>query len=75
QMKELLTEIDAEAKAHAEEMEPGDKANYFSVMKQLTLWGYFTSEIGATQALRYIDVPGKYDGEYPYKKGDRAWAT
>ena len=44
-------------------------------MKQLTLFGYFTSKEGATQALRYVAVPGKYVGDYPYKKGDKAWAT
>ncbi len=49
--------------------------HYFRQMKQLTLLGYFTSEIGATKALRYIAVPGRYDGNVPYKKGDKAWAT
>lgn len=48
---------------------------YFTQMKQLTLLGYFNSKEGATQALRYIAVPGKYDGNFPYKKGDKAWAT
>ena len=48
---------------------------YFIMMKQLTLLGYFSSKIGATEALRYVAVPGKYDGAFPYKKGDRAWAT
>ncbi|PZP48711.1 MAG: twin-arginine translocation pathway signal protein [Pseudopedobacter saltans] len=48
--------------------------HYFALMKQLTLLGYFTSEPGATKALRYLPVPGKYDGNYPYKKGDKAWA-
>ena len=48
--------------------------HYFTMMKQLTVLGFFTSEIGATKALRYLPVPGKYDGNYPYKKGDRAWA-
>jgi hypothetical protein len=37
--------------------------------------GFFTSEPGATKALRYIAVPGHYDGNLPYKKGDKAWAT
>ncbi|SHN28172.1 gluconate 2-dehydrogenase subunit 3 family protein [Mucilaginibacter sp. OK098] len=49
--------------------------HYFRMMKELTLLGYFTSEIGATKALRYIAVPGHYDGNVPYKKGDKAWAT
>jgi hypothetical protein len=48
--------------------------HYFTLMKQLTLLGFFTSEVGATKALRFIAVPGKYDGALPYKKGDKAWA-
>jgi Gluconate 2-dehydrogenase subunit 3 len=48
--------------------------HYFTMMKQLTIWGYFTSEVGMTQALRYLETPGKFDGAYPYKKGDKAWA-
>jgi len=49
--------------------------HYFRMMKELTLLGYFTSEIGATKALRYVAVPGRFDGCIPYKKGDKAWAT
>jgi len=49
--------------------------HYFRMMKELTLLGYFTSEIGATKALRYVAIPGRYDGCIPYKKGDKAWAT
>lgn len=52
-----------------------DDPHYFSFMKQLTLLGFFTSEPGATKALRYIAVPGRYEGCIPYKKGDKAWAT
>lgn len=55
--------------------DPSDDPHYFSMMKQLTLWGYFTSKPGATQALRYIAVPGRYEGCIPYNKGDKAWAT
>ena len=55
----------------------GEEASllYFKMLKELTLLGYFTSEIGATQALRYIETPGRYDGCMPYKKGDKAWAV
>jgi hypothetical protein len=54
---------------------PADIPNhYFRMMKELTLLGYFTSEVGATKALRYIETPGHYDGCMPYKKGDKAWA-
>jgi hypothetical protein len=53
--------------------EPPSK--YFRMMKQLALLGYFTSEIGATQALRYVESPGRYDPCVPYKPGDRVWAS
>jgi hypothetical protein len=49
-------------------------SHYYIMMKQLTLFGYFTSEVGATQAFRHVAVPGRYDGCIPYNKGDRAWA-
>jgi Gluconate 2-dehydrogenase subunit 3 len=48
---------------------------FFSLAKELTLLGYFSSEIGATKALRYVAVPGRFEGSVPYKKGDKAWAT
>lgn len=52
----------------------GAPLHYYTMIKQLTLMGYFTSEIGMTKALRLLPVPGKYDGAYPYKKGDKAWS-
>jgi len=45
------------------------------MMKELALLGYFTSEIGATQALQYVESPGRYDPCVPYKAGDRDWAS
>ena len=74
QRKELLTEIDKEAKDYGKNKKKEDNAHYFTQMKQLTLLGYFTSEPGATKALRYVAVPGRFDACIPYKKGDRAWA-
>lgn len=71
----LLNEINekmAEYQKNKKEKEPN---HYFLMMKQLTILGFFTSETGASKVLRYEAVPGKYDGSYPYKKGDRAWAT
>jgi Gluconate 2-dehydrogenase subunit 3 len=46
-------------------------AHYFTMMKQLTMWGYFTSKEGVTKALHYLPVPGKYIGCTDYKKGDK----
>lgn len=69
--KERL-ELEKGNKDYKKETKP---AHYFTMMKQLTLHGFFTSEIGAKQALRYVAVPTKYEGCIPYNKGDRAWAT
>ena len=46
---------------------------YFRMMKELALLGYFTSEIGMTQAQRYVESPGRYDPCIPYD-GKPAWA-
>lgn len=48
---------------------------FFAIARDLTLLGYFTSEIGATQAYEYLDIPGRYDGNVPLKPGQRTWAT
>jgi hypothetical protein len=48
--------------------------HYFQQLKQLAIFGYFTSEKGRTQALRYTPVPGKFEGIIDYKKGDKAFA-
>jgi len=75
QRHEVLVALDAEAKAYQKTKKETDPTHYFKMMKELTLLGFFTSEIGATKALRYVAVPGKYVGCIPYIKGDKAWAT
>ena len=48
--------------------------DFFRQMKDLTITGYFTSEIGATQALAYDPIPGKFNGCVPLEKDQKAWA-
>ncbi|MDB4889395.1 MAG: gluconate 2-dehydrogenase subunit 3 family protein [Gemmatimonadetes bacterium] len=69
----LLNELDAEQRTHTQNRAAGEPYHYFRLMKELTLIGYFSSEIGCTKALRYVETPGSYDGNAPYKKGDKAW--
>ena len=73
QRQEFLVALDQEQKDYTKNKKSGDAPHYFRQMKDLTLWGYFTSEIGCTQALRMVEIPGRYEGCMPYKKGDRAW--
>jgi hypothetical protein len=50
-------------------------AHYFRMMKELALLGYFTSEVGCTRAMRYIESPGRFDPCIPYTPGEPAWAA
>jgi hypothetical protein len=59
----------------ADNKETENSGKFFSMIQNLTVFGYFTSQPGATKALRYIQTPGSYKGDVPYKKDDKAWAT
>ncbi len=73
----LLTQIDRQAKEHARQADANSGENsphYFTLMKQLTLFGFFTSEPGATRVARYRPIPGRYKGCIPYVKGETFWS-
>jgi hypothetical protein len=79
-------EGDAYVSDQRQENAPGSRTNaapaitadspthYFRMMKELALLGYFTSEIGYTKAMRYIESPGRFDPCIPYTAGEPAWA-
>ncbi|MCY7352302.1 MAG: gluconate 2-dehydrogenase subunit 3 family protein [Cytophagaceae bacterium] len=64
-----------EANAYADRKEGMKETPFFMMAKELTLFGFFTSEPGATKVLEYQWVPGKFEGCIPLKPGQRAWAT
>ena len=72
QQVELLTRYDQEATA-ARAQTPGEP-HFFPVLEDLVTVGYFTSEPGATVALKYEPVPGAYHGCVPLSEIGRAWA-
>lgn len=76
QKLQLLAKIQSEAIAHNLEQEGAEEpiSHYFDILKGLTISGYFTSEIGMTEARNYLPVPGKFEACIPYNKGDRPWA-
>jgi glucoside 3-dehydrogenase (cytochrome c) hitch-hiker subunit len=49
-------------------------SHYFRMMKELAMLGYFTSEIGYTQAQRYVETPGRFEPATTYTVGEKAWA-
>jgi hypothetical protein len=70
----LLGSLDREQKAYMAAKKAGDPSHYFRMVKELALLGYFTSEIGYTQAQRYVESPGRFDPCIPYKAGEPSWA-
>ena len=48
--------------------------NYFKQLKSLVVFGYYTSEIGATQELKFLPIPGGYKGNVKFKEIGRTWA-
>ncbi|MDX1942064.1 MAG: gluconate 2-dehydrogenase subunit 3 family protein, partial [Saprospiraceae bacterium] len=76
QRHELLQKAALEAKAYNENPQKAADAppHYYTLFQQLTLMGFFTSEPGYTQVLRYEIVPGKYEACIDYKE-ETAWAN
>ena len=79
---ELLRVLDAEAKVRKADVtetgtpEDGEAMpHYFTMLKQLAIFGFFTSKVGATGVLQYVAVPGRYDGDLVYTPGTPAWGT
>jgi hypothetical protein len=62
-------------RAPAAAADTDEPAHYFRLMKELTLLGYFTSEIGCTRAMRYVESPGRFDPNAPHAPGDKSWAS
>ena len=77
QQDELLKKYDQEAydEANKENRDRDAPRPFFRTMKELTLLGFFTSEVGATEVLKYEPVPGDYKGCIPYSEVGRTWAT
>jgi gluconate 2-dehydrogenase gamma chain len=57
--------------------QPSPPRPFILMMKELTMLGFFTSEVGATQVLQYEAVPGSYKGCIPLEEAGngKAWAS
>lgn len=49
--------------------------SFYSTLVEYTTFGYCTSELGATQGLSYVLIPGRYNGCIPLEPNQRTWAT
>lgn len=68
----ILTQMENEAELWHASGEEGI-VPFFQTIKSLTLLGYYTSEVGATQELR-VNPMGEYKSDIPFSEVGRAWA-
>lgn len=69
QQIELLTNMETAADGFA-----ANDSHFFKQLKALVTFAYYTSEIGATQELAYLAIPGGYKGNFKFKQIGKAWA-
>ena len=50
-------------------------APFICMVKELTIWGFFTSEVGASQVLRTNMMPMRFDSNVPLAPDESAWAS
>ena len=54
---------------------PDERSPFFFKLKLLTVLGYYTSEIGATNELAFNPVPARYDGDVDFAKVGKQWTS
>lgn len=81
QHKKAFAELDELARARLVEA-LDQAAEPFGALEQqawrqfipLVVFAYYTSEVGASQELSYLPIPGGYDGDVPFSEVKRAWS-
>jgi gluconate 2-dehydrogenase gamma chain len=48
-------------------------APFICQVKELTIWGFFTSEVGGTQVLRYDPMPMQFESDIPLGPDESSW--
>jgi gluconate 2-dehydrogenase gamma chain len=74
--KAFVKKVHDEAIQVERNTKPAPKRPFVLAMKELTMLGFFTSEVGATQVLQYDPVPGAYKGCIPVSEAGngKTWA-
>jgi gluconate 2-dehydrogenase gamma chain len=73
---EFVTKIHSAVLADTTENAPAYR-DFLMKTKELTLLGFFTSKVGASEVLQYVAVPGAYKGCIPLSEAGngKTWAT
>ncbi len=68
-----FSQLDPAARAETLKTYAEKNRTFFKTMRELTVVGYFTSEIGATKALAYLPIPGRFEGDIALEPGQKTW--
>lgn len=49
--------------------------SFYATLAEYTTYAYCTSELGATQGLSYVLIPGRYNGCITLEPNQKTWAT
>lgn len=69
QQIDLLTQMEQAATGF-----DNDDRTFFKQLKALVVFGYYTSEVGASKELIYLAIPGGYKGSVPFATVGKTWA-
>ena len=76
-----LKDAETQAKAYRPPMNLGflskdvdENTPFFTKIKELTVLGYFTSEVGSKTELAYNPMPMRYEGDYDFSKTGHQWS-
>jgi len=69
----LLLQLEEESRTYNQNLNAGQPVHYYSMIKQLSLWGYLSSELVGTKVLRHVPIPGRFEGCIPYQQGEKSF--
>jgi len=58
----------------SEAIEAAADSEFFKSMRSMTIAGFFTSEVGAKNVLKFDPIPGEYNGCMPLEEVGGTWA-
>jgi len=69
--EELLLHLEDESRTYNRKQ--NQPAHFYTMIKQLTIWGYLSSEQVGTKVLRHVPIPGRFEGCIPYQQGEKSY--
>ena len=72
---QLLTQMETASSVLNASSQEELRSKVFARLKELTVVGYYSSEVGARQERVYVPVPGRYDGYFKLNKVGRQWSS